>query len=177
MVIPDFLPLKEAEELSRLFLQGEYERKKQGSRSVFKGWGNGLPGGDEIYTAAFWRSRKIESALGSVAGKFRKLFGEVDLRAHKMGPGDHFRCHVDERVGEMGFTLTLSRDWKWDWGGLLMVMEDGVPVPHLPRFNELVVIEGQPHFVTQVSPWAKEPRLTLVGFGKGFIEACSTGWN
>lgn len=156
--------LSDPDGLRRYFERLEYQQKKQ-RRPINKEYGADLPGVGEDYSASFGRAYNAQ--LDSVERDLRKYFptGSLDLRAHVMRPGDHFRCHTDEQVGVRGFTITLSKGWKWDWGGLLVVME-GDPKPYLPRFNELVVIEGQAHFVTPVCSWAREPRYTLVGFGR-----------
>lgn len=164
MVFRDVLQPEEAQILRSQFKNGTYQERRQGRKIGVKA-GPDLPDSEEIYTAEFLRSGSVD--LGKVEKRIRAVMqvdGPMDLRAHKLVRGGHFRCHTDERVGQVGFTLTLSKGWKWDWGGLLMVMDGDRPTPYLPRFNELVVIQGQPHWVTEVSKWALEPRYTLVGF-------------
>lgn len=164
MRFADVLPVEEAEALRVEFERVGYLERRQG-RKITVEYGGDLPVPGENYSANFWRSGEVN--FGKVEKRIRAVLGvdgPMDLRAHKLTAGGHFRCHTDERVGQRGFTLTLSKGWKWDWGGLLMVMEDGKPVPYLPRFNELVVIDGEAHWVTEVSRWALEPRYTLVGF-------------
>lgn len=166
MVIRDFLPIEEAEELRKQFEGAKYQRRSQ-ARKELREVGADLIGPGEVYTAQFWRAdvvcNEVEKRIRGVLGGERP----VDLRAHCMRSGDHFRSHLDDGVGTAGITLTLSKGWKWDWGGILMVLEGGEMKSYLPRFNELVVIKGAPHFVSQVAPWAREPRYTLVGFQWG----------
>jgi Rps23 Pro-64 3,4-dihydroxylase Tpa1-like proline 4-hydroxylase len=129
---------------------------------------------DGKYSASFYRSKylgdykwKCEEVLKPAISK---LVGEqvvdLDLRIHKMVSGDYLRAHVDGKLGSYGFTVTLSRDWKLDWGGLLIALHDE-PVVLCPKFNQLVVLDSKtPHFVTEVSKHALEERLTMVGFAK-----------
>lgn len=168
-IFRDFLSSDEAEKLRRYFEKSSYVHRDQARKSL-EDWSEELPGRKEIYTAKFWRCRDLEEEFGKwgwLQDRLRSALGcsKLDLRAHKMERGDHFRCHRDNRVGERGFTLTLSKGWKWDWGGILMVMGNEKPEAVLPRWNELAVIEGGPHWVTPVCEWALEPRYTLVGFG------------
>lgn len=160
-VIPDVLEEGEAEKLRKYFEGLKWDVKRQ-RRGFTQSFGGGLPGEGEWYSASFQRAYNAQ--LDWVGDRLRKHFpeGTLDLRAHWMSKGGHFRCHVDDQVGGYGFTLTLSKGWKWDWGGILNVGED--PVQVLPRWNELVVIHGEPHWVTPVCEWALEPRYTLVGF-------------
>lgn len=128
----------------------------------------------EEYSASFGRSRHLgefsarcdevlKPALGGLLGE---EITDLDLRIHRMVAGDYLRAHVDQNLGSYGFTVTLSKTWKLDWGGLLIVV-DGETEVFCPRFNELVVVGSEtPHFVTEVSKYALEDRLTLVGFAK-----------
>lgn len=163
MVVPDFISEEEAEALRLEFKKAKYQRREQ-SRKELRGL-EGMIEVGEVYSAKFWRTA-VETF--GIDKRIRDFLGceFVDLRAHKMGVGDHFRSHVDDGVGTCGITLTLSKGWKWDWGGILMVLEGGEMKSYLPKWRELVVIKGSPHFVSPICPWALEARLTLVGFGK-----------
>jgi Rps23 Pro-64 3,4-dihydroxylase Tpa1-like proline 4-hydroxylase len=140
----------------------------------YGGWSDErLPGPSEVYQASFGvavpgRLRgAVEVELGEKVGRLvgRKV-RSIDLRVHRLVGGDFFRAHKDNEVGSYGFTVQLTKRWKLDWGGLLVVVEEE-PVVCLPKYNELVVIDSEtPHFVTEVSPHALEHRLTLVGFVK-----------
>lgn len=95
----------------------------------------------------------------------------ADLRCYMMPEGCHYRLHTDAYVADVGFVWYLNTNWRWDWGGLLMSLDQqGNAQAEIPEFNKLVVINhkdgGDPHWVTPVTPWALEPRLTLVGFLK-----------
>lgn len=146
-----------------------------------------VPENDEVYRSEFYRSNYLESN-GAIRESYYsyikplveytigKQILEADLRCYKMSEGGHFRIHRDAYISDTGFIWHLSKNWKWDWGGVLMsIDEHGQAEATIPQFNQLVVMnhkDGQvPHFVTPVTSWALEPRYMLVGFLKsgGFV--------
>jgi Rps23 Pro-64 3,4-dihydroxylase Tpa1-like proline 4-hydroxylase len=184
VVIPDAAPLEIAEMVRAAYIDADYDRVKQERRNyygrVFSSCSISVPTPEEIYTSEFCRSRYLETSA-IVRDAFEISFREVleklcqtkinkiDLRAYKMDPGGHFRAHIDDYAGRIGFIWYLSKGWKWDWGGLLLSVDytDEATV-YLPRWNQLLVIDhkyGQiPHVVTAVASHAAEPRYMLVGF-------------
>ena len=141
-----------------------------------------VPTIDEVYRSEFYRSNYLEGngviresyysfikpLVESTTGK---QMIDADLRCYKMEAGGHFRIHRDAYISDTGFIWYLSKDWKWDWGGILMsIDEQGKAEATIPQFNQLVIMnhkDGQvPHFVTPVTAWALEPRYMLVGFLK-----------
>lgn len=183
-IINDALPLDAAETLRGLFLNARFDRVHQeyGGKyeTEFKTDSGDLPKSGEIYSASFCKSKNLpmDPVLGAVyqrwiapvvGVKFGSKASEATLYAYCMQAGDYFRVHVDGNSGPLGFILYLSKGWKWDWGGILMTMVDGVMQPTLPRFNSLVLTDHSkkpPHFVTPVAAYAREPRYMLVGFLK-----------
>ncbi|HRO02190.1 MAG TPA: 2OG-Fe(II) oxygenase family protein [Terricaulis sp.] len=95
---------------------------------------------------------------------------KIDAHASFYRPGDYLTMHRD--VGSLqerraAYTLGFSRDWRPDWGGLLLFNDDARDVTRgfLPRFNTLTVFDGLiPHTVTQVASFAPNPRLTVAGW-------------
>jgi len=167
------------------FLDADYDLIRQERRTKFARESLNLtpkyPNTDEVFTAEFYRSNYLEkSTLVQIAYKdyilpvIEKHTGYTpntsDLRAYKMMTGGHFRVHRDEMFAKVGFVWYLSREWKWDWGGLLVdldVDDDSTAQVTIPVFNQLVIMDHQndiPHFVTPVTEFAREPRLMLVGF-------------
>lgn len=182
-IIENALPLDIAEAARAQFLAAQYELidqvRERHYEHVFKTESRYLPKPGEHYLARFWRARAME------AGTFLPQFyaahikpildqlsglktGKVDLRAYKMMAGDHQRIHIDEYAGPVGFIYYMSKDWKWDWGGLLMTANGDDMTPSLPKFNQLIVLNHgksrPPHMVTPVTAFAREPRYMLVGF-------------
>jgi Rps23 Pro-64 3,4-dihydroxylase Tpa1-like proline 4-hydroxylase len=182
-IIEDALPLQVAEAARAQFLSADYERidqvRERHYEHVFKTDSPYFPKAGEPYLARFWRSRAMES--GSFLAPFYAAhikpvlehladtkLQKVDLRAYRMTEGDHQRIHIDEYAGAVGFIYYMSKDWKWDWGGLLMTAKGDDMVASLPKFNQLIVLNHgkarPPHMVTPVTPFAREPRYMLVGF-------------
>jgi len=137
------------------------------------------PTNEEEYSSLFYRSAFLEKKeiiretyLSFIKPILDKLSGfdlsKHDLRAYKMGKGGHFRTHIDDYAGNLGFIWYLSKNWKWDWGGLLCYIDDDQLNVNLPKWNQLIVFDHQkgkiPHFVTSVEDFAKDQRIMLAGF-------------
>lgn len=182
-VIEQALPELIAEEVRMKFLQTEYERidqvREHHYEHVFKTDSPYLPKPGEHYIARFWRSPSLESEAflkqffdNSIRPILQDLSGvdseKVDLRAYKMTDGDQYRVHIDDYAGPVGFIYYLSKNWKWDWGGILMTARGDEMIPSIPKFNQLIVLNHgksrPPHMVTPVASFAAEPRYMLVGF-------------
>ena len=123
---------------------------------------------DETYSSGFWVTAVLDVDIQEIF--YKHIAPEigvipkntVHLHGYKLTAGDHYRLHVDDR-GETGFIWYLSKNWKPDWGGLLV--ETNEMKVTVPQFNKLVVRKANtPHLVTSVEKWAKEPRYMLVGF-------------
>lgn len=182
-VFEQALPALIAEEVRMKFQNAEYERidqiREHHYEHVFKTESPFLPKPGEHYIARFWRSRSLESGVflqqffvDYLRPTLQDLSGthseKVDLRAYKMTDGDQFRVHIDDYAGPVGFIYYLSKNWKWDWGEILMTAKGDDMVPSLPKFNQLIVLNHgksrPPHMVTPVASFAAEPRYMLVGF-------------
>src|SRR5258707_8023161 len=154
-IIADSLPLQVAESARAEFLAAEYERidqvREKHYEHVFKTESPYFPKPGEPYLARFWRSRAMET--GTFLPQFYATYikpvledlsgvksEKVDLRAYKMTEGDHQRVHIDEYAGPVGFIYYMSKDWKWDWGGLLMTAQDEAMTASLPKFNQLIAL-------------------------------------
>jgi Rps23 Pro-64 3,4-dihydroxylase Tpa1-like proline 4-hydroxylase len=183
-VLEDACPGEAALTARGCFEAADYDHIIQTRRKYFQQsmpMGPELPGATEVYSADFWRSRYLESGelmrdlcathiaplVQSVAGTGTLDF---ELRAYKMEAGGHFRLHIDDYIGEVGFVWYLCRGWKWDWGGLLITVDGANVTATMPRFNQLAIINhGKrrlPHFVSEVASYAQEPRYMLVGFAR-----------
>ncbi len=182
-IIEDALPEAVAEEVRRHFHAAEYELidqvRERHYEHVFKTESRYLPKAGEAYLARFRRARALERdaflanfynmQIKPVLEQLAALqFNQVDLRAYKMIEGDHQRIHIDDYAGPVGFIYYMSKDWKWDWSGLLMTAHGDDVISSLPKFNQLIVLNHAkvrpPHCVTPVTPFAREPRYMLVGF-------------
>ena len=80
--------------------------------------------------------------------------------------------HHDINKGKIASVLSLSKDWKPEYGGNLHFMtEDYKKVTRIvqPEFNRLVLFDipsrnGIPHFVSHVAPSVKNKRISITGW-------------
>lgn len=110
-----------------------------------------------------------------VVGWFRSVTAcdEIDFadaQATRYRDGAYLTRHDDAVEGKLrhfAYVLNLTRDWREEWGGLLLFPRDGaVTVDSLvPHFNLLTLFEvGQPHCVSQVASYAPCPRISVTGW-------------
>lgn len=185
-VIGNAVDEKIANEARELFLSADWNVVDQFRPNhfshVFKTDDPLLPREDEPYIAKFSRSQTLEKndRLNQIIREYiqpilktvsEKTIADFDIRALKMETGDLMRVHIDDYVGDVGFIWYLCRQWIWDWGGILTcAVSEGKAESAIPQFNQLVVINHSqrrvPHWVTPIADYAKEARLTVVGFTK-----------
>ena len=172
-IIKDVLKEDHAESLRQKFINAEWKRYDRTEEGIYRGKDSWYPGEDEVYSSNYCRARAIEKdpAFHEIAQAITQFLMEFNVQrtmcyAYRMIAGDHFRVHDDSSNG-IGFVYYLSKGWKWDWGGLLMVRHGEGILSLMPTFNQMVIIDyGVPHFVTPVTTYAKEARYAIVGFGK-----------
>jgi len=96
----------------------------------------------------------------------RDCHGPADFGASLYLGGDHSLPHQDFGIGRsVAFIWYLTKRWDPRWGGGLFWCPSGTTV--MPQFNSLVlfvVSQESAHFVTTVSPYARERRLSLNGW-------------
>jgi len=72
--------------------------------------------------------------------------------------------------GKLAFVFHLTKDWRPDYGGLFMAMDDKKNVKRtiVPAFNKFVAFKigdyATPHMVTQVADNVPKHRLALTGW-------------
>lgn len=168
------MPLKEAEMLREMFCKSDFSKVVQRVENKYDDWKNeDLPEPGETYTAEFSRSVDLENSTAVwrfvndwIVPKLKDYqIKRIDLKAYRLDEGGHFRTHLDDTISKVSFVYYLSKNWKWDWGGLLLAVDDAAKVV-LPKYNSMVVMSGIPHLVTRVEAHAKEPRYMLAGFCK-----------
>lgn len=188
-VADDFLPESVADEICQIYkdeVEGSWERFDQVRpdhyQHVFKSPNPLLPTPGQIYTAKFWRSRHIEAnkRIQSILTEyFRKTISKMsginltvfDDRCYRLTHGDHYRVHIDDYAGVVNSIYYVNKEWTWDWGGILNVCshdDHEFSKAIFPKFNRLVLLYNRkfrsPHFVSQVSEFAGNPRYSIVGF-------------
>ena len=94
----------------------------------------------------------------------------ADLQYTRYTSGHFLTRHKDDITSEgrrIAYVLGFSRNWHPDWGGLLQFFEnDGTPRDAwMPALNTLSLFDVRHvHSVTYVTPFAREPRLSLAGW-------------
>jgi len=184
IVLKNAVPDEIAIEVRQEFLKADYDKITQERTNHYRREllnPPKFPGANEIYTAEFYRSNYLEKSdlikncfqnyiKPLIEQHSKKTITTADLRVYKMLEGGHYRIHKDNWMATTGFVWYLNKDWKWDWGGLLIDLDmnnENYANITIPEFNQLVIMNHQsevPHLVTQVTSYAQEPRLTLVGF-------------
>ena len=95
---------------------------------------------------------------------------KADAQATRYTRGHFLTRHVDEGHDQervAAYTFGFTRNWQPDWGGLLMLIEEGMDVSRafLPRFNMLSIFDGRRlHAVSPVSPFAGDARYQITGW-------------
>lgn len=109
--------------------------------------------------------------LGFVArltGDERLAF--ADVMATRYLPGHFLTAHGDENPLERrlyAYVLNLTPEWRADWGGVLMFLDDDghVAEGYVPAFNALNIFSvPQTHAVSMVTRLARTPRLSVTGW-------------
>ncbi|MBX3431326.1 MAG: 2OG-Fe(II) oxygenase [Hyphomonadaceae bacterium] len=129
------------------------------------GWDEGHP--IHAFTQ-FLNSDEVLEVARSVIGEPNVI--KIDGHATNFSPRHYLTRHIDEGLsGERraAYTIGLSKDWRPDWGGLLLFFDsnDDVARGLLPRFNTLTVFDGRvPHAVSAVSSFAPRARVSIAGW-------------
>ena len=187
LIIDNFLPIDIAESIYQIYSREEdWERqdqyRKDHYKHVFKFNRPGLPTPDESYKAKFWRSDSLKhnsslneiyklEFLHRIENAIQTTVMNYKLSCMKCESGDYYRIHVDGWQGDFNTIFYANKDWTYDWGGLLHVVEDkdnGYFETIMPKFNRLVILYNDkfkcPHFVTPVTEYAQCPRYTLASW-------------
>lgn len=94
----------------------------------------------------------------------------ADAQATNYDKGDFLTGHDDGVAGKnrrAAYVFGLTSRWRAEWGGLLLFHggSGGVAEGYVPAFNTLSLFAvPQEHSVSQVTPWAGGPRLSVTGW-------------
>tara|TARA_R110002051_G_scaffold191236_1_gene260011 strand:- start:1618 stop:2226 length:609 start_codon:yes stop_codon:yes gene_type:complete len=186
-IIDNFLPVDIATRLYEIYSAEEnWERqdqyRKDHYKHVFKFTRPELPKETEAYRAKFWRSEALKNNaeinkiyetafVNRIEDAIKTSVVSHKLSCMKCERGDYYRTHIDGWQGDYNSIFYINKDWTWDWGGLLHVVEDkedGYFETILPKFNRLVILHNDkfkcPHFVTPVNEYAEYSRYTLASW-------------
>ena len=116
----------------------------------------------------YLNSDEMLSFVSGISG--RDDLKSADGQFTRYTPGQFLTRHQDDVSNEdrrLAYVFSFCRDWHPDWGGLLQFYEpDGTPRDAwTPGFNTLSLFDIRHiHSVTYVTPYAKNPRLSLAGW-------------
>ena len=118
----------------------------------------------------FLNSDEVLALIGEITG--RSDLKSADAQYTRYMPGQFLTRHKDDITRErrqLAYVIVFSKNWHPDWGGLLQFFEDGGKPRDawLPAFNTMSLFDVR-HVpsVTYVTPFAREPRLSLTGGGR-----------
>ena len=118
--------------------------------------------------AQFLSSRPVIDWFRAVTGCERIDF--ADCQATRYTQKAFLTRHDDKVDGKrrhFAYVLGLTRDWREEWGGLLLFPQKGAMIVEalVPQYNVLTLFEvGQPHSVSQVATYAPAPRFSVTGW-------------
>lgn len=191
-VVDDFLPSEDSKFVLDLFkkqtdwLQIDQERSHYSAGGPFAFDCVNMPDDKEFYyqrtkraeslqVSDIWRSFYEEKFLRCIEDLFHCRTVKDTTYVLKYSVGDFSRIHTDDLRGEVdrvdiGVLYYVCDRWVWDWGGLLLVSQDG-DVSNmkavLPKNNRVILLNHQrrlPHCVTPVVDYAKNDRYCVASF-------------
>ncbi len=118
--------------------------------------------------ASFMSSPETLEFIRRITGRSEIVF--ADAQATRYRSGDFLTRHDDnvaEKNRSLAYVMAVSRDWRPEWGGLLLFNDaDGNVIDTIvPRFNALSLFTvPQPHSVSYVAPYAGGVRLSVTGW-------------
>ncbi len=95
---------------------------------------------------------------------------KINAQATRYTSGQFLTQHNDEHHEEgrlYAYVIGLSKDWNPDWGGLLHILDEKGHIVKtlIPQYNSLSIFKvPQNHFVSYVTPFAQNPRLSITGW-------------
>lgn len=118
--------------------------------------------------ARFMASAPLLDLLARVTGAPDINF--ADAQATNYDKGNFLTGHDDGVAGKnrrAAYVFGLTSRWRAEWGGLLLFHggDGGIAEGYVPAFNTLSLFAvPQQHSVSQVTPWAGGPRLSITGW-------------
>lgn len=157
------------------FWSRRYEQASLGVGYVYKGFmpKNANLGADQTLKplrefSDFWSGTEVLEKIRTLTGISNLIYSDAQFTC--LLPGHFLTRHRDaDNSGKrrLAYTIGLTKNWHPDWGGLLQFYEDdGTPRDAwAPAFNTLNLFDiDHIHSVTHITPYALEPRLSIVGW-------------
>ena len=88
-------------------------------------------------------------------------------QVNKITTHTFWRSHVDTYAGDVGFTFFFTRNWKWDYGGILSFIKDDKAFQIFPNNGTLLLrneVQKPPHYVSLVPPYVNKHYYLAVGW-------------
>ena len=142
-----------------------------------------FPSKKEIYFAKFYRSdnlkknlflnSEIKKYVFPYLEKIKIKYSNYEIRCHKFKKGNFLRLHYDHYAGTYAITINLNKEWKWDWGGLLCVLNNKKKNEInclCPEWNSMNILyslgknKNSAHFVSSIEEYAISPRYSITIF-------------
>ncbi len=187
--IENFFTEEDASKILEKFMKDKnwthiLQEKSKHYSHVFKNNSKYMPDESETYLSSFWRNDNLsndefikEKIITAIKKYFYEIFKiqnlEIDIRCHKFKHKDFFRIHMDGYAGGYALTISLNKNWKWDWGGVLNILhgkEESLILGLLPKWNCANILNNNihpsPHFVNQIQDYAKTSRYSITCFVK-----------
>ncbi|WP_066656151.1 MULTISPECIES: 2OG-Fe(II) oxygenase [unclassified Sphingomonas] len=118
--------------------------------------------------ARFMASAPVLDLLARIIGDTDINFADAQATIYKVG--DFLTGHNDGVAGKKrraAYVFGMTPQWRAEWGGLLLFHggNGGIAEGFVPAFNTLSLFAvPQQHSVSQVTPWAGGPRLSVTGW-------------
>ena len=118
--------------------------------------------------ARFMSSRPVIDLVTAITGAADIAFADAQATIYRNG--DFLTAHTDDVPGKhrrAAYVFGLTPEWRAEWGGLLLFHggAGGIAEGYVPAFNTLSLFAvPQTHSVSQVAPWADQPRLSVTGW-------------
>ncbi len=124
----------------------------------------------ECHFREWLKSDEIITFLSIVSGIKIKNFNT--MFASKYSQGCFLSPHHDDTLGQIGFVLQLTKNWKPQWGGTLHFIDDTQKIieeSESPTFNTLTLFHipegrGKWHYVSHVCPGVTSNRIAYTGW-------------
>jgi SM-20-related protein len=117
----------------------------------------------------FLISEKFIKSLNEISDKNITELSEVFISKYEKNC--FLDIHEDKNKGDIAFVISLTKDWRIDYGGILHFLDDNGDIKNTfsPKFNNLIFFEvnnKSKHFVSSINNYVKNKRYCITGWYK-----------
>ena len=113
-----------------------------------------------------WRE-KLVPACRWLTGQKAKYF--LFPNVYRIRAGHHFRFHVDDFAGTVGYSYFINDGWKWDYGGILNYVLNEDHCEAIFPFDNSVLLRNEEiknhHFLPMVPDFVTKVQYIILGWG------------